>query len=220
MSQVVQMSETAPPKPLLRGVLHQVACFVALVAGALLVARVSSEGMRDGALVYMVCLTTLFGVSGAYHVPTWTPRARQWMRRLDHAAIFLLIAGTYTPLSMALSPQDGATLRRVVWGGAIAGVVQSVLWVTAPKPLIAVIYVILGWSILPYVGKVHASVGPWPLALILVGGVVYSLGALVYARKRPDPMPRVFGYHEVFHTLVIVAAMLHFSAVALITLRG
>ncbi len=214
------MSETAPPKPLLRGVLHQVACFVALVAGALLVARVSSEGMRDGALVYMVCLTTLFGVSGAYHVPTWTPRARQWMRRLDHAAIFLLIAGTYTPLSMALSQQDGATLRRVVWGGAIAGVVQSVLWVTAPKPLIAVIYVILGWSILPYVGKMHGAVGPWPLALILVGGVVYSLGALVYARKRPDPMPRVFGYHEVFHTLVIVAAMLHFSAVALITLRG
>jgi hemolysin III len=214
------MSETAPPKPLLRGVLHQVAGFVALVAGALLVARVSSEGMRDGALVYMVCLTTLFGVSGAYHVPTWTPRARQWMRRLDHAAIFLLIAGTYTPLSMALPVEDGTTLRRVVWGGAIAGVLQSVLWVTAPKPLIAVIYVILGWSILPYVGKMHAAVGPWPLALILVGGVVYSLGALVYARKRPDPMPRVFGYHEVFHTLVIVAAVLHFSAVAIIALRG
>lgn len=214
------MPEVAPPKPMLRGILHQVACFVALVAGALLVAKAPSDAQRQAALVYMVCLTTLFGVSGAYHVPTWTPRARQWMRRLDHAAIFLLIAGTYTPLSTALQPEDGDMLRRVVWGGAIAGVIQSVLWVTAPKPLIAVIYVILGWSILPYIGRMYAAAGPWPLALILVGGVAYSTGALVYAKKRPDPMPQVFGYHEVFHTLVIVAAMFHFAAVAGIVLRG
>lgn len=219
MKQAV-LPESSPPKPLLRGVLHQVASFVALVAGALLVARTPSEDRRQAALVYMVCLTTLFGVSGAYHVPTWTPRARQWMRRLDHAAIFLLIAGTYTPLSIALGPEDGATLRRVVWGGALAGVLQSVLWVTAPKPLIAVIYVILGWSILPYVGRMYAAVGPWPLMLILGGGVLYSLGALVYAKKRPDPVPEVFGYHEVFHALVIGAAICHFAAVAGIVLRG
>jgi hemolysin III len=214
------LPEVSPPKPKLRGILHQIACFVALVAGALLAANAPQEQQRQAALVYMVCLTTLFGVSGAYHVPTWKPRARQWMRRLDHAAIFLLIAGTYTPLSMALKPEDGASLRRVVWGGAIAGVLQSLLWVTAPKPLIAGIYVILGWSILPYIGRMYEAVGPWPLLLILSGGIVYSLGAVVYARKRPDPAPEVFGYHEVFHTLVIVAAMLHFAAVAGIVLRG
>jgi hemolysin III len=219
MKQAV-LPESSPPKPLLRGVLHQVASFVALVAGALLVARTPSEDRRQAALVYMVCLTTLFGVSGAYHVPTWTPRARQWMRRLDHAAIFLLIAGTYTPLSIALGPEDGAMLRKVVWGGALAGVFQSVLWVTAPKPLIALIYVILGWSILPYVGRMYAAVGPWPLMLILGGGVLYSLGALVYAKKRPNPVPEVFGYHEVFHTMVIGAAVFHFAAVAGIVLRG
>lgn len=206
-------------KPLLRGILHQAACFVALVAGALLVAKAETDLRRQAALVYMVCLTTLFGVSGAYHVPTWKPRARQWMRRFDHAAIFLLIAGTYTPLSTALQPQDAATLRTVVWAGAIAGVIQSVLWVTAPKPLIAIIYVILGWSILPYVGRVYLEVGLWPLVLILGGGVIYSLGALVYARKRPDPIPEIFGYHEVFHTLVIIAAIFHFTAVAGILLR-
>lgn len=207
-------------KPAMRGVSHQVASFLALIAGAVLVARAPSEGGREAALVYMVCLTMLFGISAAYHLPTWKPRARQWMRRFDHAAIFLLIAGTYTPLSVALTPTDRASLLRVVWGGAIAGVLQSVLWVTAPKPLIAVIYVVLGWSILPYIGRVYAAVGFWPLGLILVGGVIYSLGALVYARKRPDPVPSVFGYHEVFHALVIAAAMLHFVAVAGIVLRG
>jgi len=210
----------APPKPMLRGVSHQVACFVSLIAGAVLVAHAPSEGARRSALVYMVCLTMLFGISAAYHLPTWGPRARQWMRRLDHASIFLFIAGTYTPLSLAMLPADRASLLRVVWGGAAAGVFQSILWVTAPKPLIAVIYVVLGWSILPYVGQVHAAVGPWPLAMILGGGVIYSTGALVYARKRPDPVPEVFGYHEVFHALVIAAAVIHFVAVAGIVLRG
>lgn len=184
MKQAV-LPESSPPKPLLRGVLHQVASFVALVAGALLVARTPSEDRRQAALVYMVCLTTLFGVSGAYHVPTWTPRARQWMRRLDHAAIFLLIAGTYTPLSIALGPEDGAMLRKVVWGGALAGVFQSVLWVTAPKPLIALIYVILGWSILPYVGRMYAAVGPWPLMLILGAGFCTAWGPWSTRRSGP-----------------------------------
>ena len=111
-------------------------------------------------------------------------------------------------------------IRTIVWGGAIAGVLQSLLWVTAPKPLIAVIYVVLGWSILPYLGAMHATVGAVPLWLMLVGGVVYSLGALVYAKKRPDPAPAVFGYHEVFHALVIAAASLHFAAVSLVVTRA
>lgn len=208
----------APVKPLLRGVSHQIACAVALIAGALLMRQAPTGTVRDAVLVYTASLATLFGVSALYHRPTWQPRARQWMRRLDHAAIFVLIAGTYTPLTLALSPAHRATLLAVVWGGALAGVLQSVLWVTAPKPLIAVLYVVLGWSIAPYFGEVRAGVGRAPLALILVGGVVYSLGALVYAKKRPDPAPAVFGYHEVFHALVIAAAVLHFAAVTIIAL--
>jgi hemolysin III len=208
--------DPAPVKPLLRGVSHQVACGVALVAGALLWRSVATDAARHAVAVYTASLVALFGVSAAYHRPTWTPRARQWMRRLDHAAIFVFIAGTYTPLCLALAPADGATLEAVVWVGALAGVLQSMLWVQAPKPLIAVLYLALGWSVLPYVGRMRAAAGIAPLALILGGGVVYSAGALVYAKKRPDPAPRVFGYHEVFHALVIVAAVLHFTAVALV----
>ncbi len=165
-------------------------------------------------------LTALLGISAAYHRPTWQPVARMWMRRLDHAAIFLLIAGTYTPLSIALPRSEGFQLRVIVWAGAIAGIVQSLVWVTAPKPLIALIYVVLGWSIIPFVRPMYAATGGWPLAVMLGGGVVYSLGALVYARRRPDPVPAVFGYHEVFHALVIVAATMHFVAVARIVLTA
>ncbi len=208
----------APPKPRLRGVSHQYAAFVAALAGGLLMARVATDEARRAVLIYTLSLVTLFGVSAIYHRPTWQPRARQWMRRLDHAAIFVLIAGTYTALCLGLPPAEAHTLRAFVWTGALLGVLQSVLWVTAPKPLIAVLYVALGWSIAPYVQTVYASVGAAPLALVLVGGVVYSAGAVVYAKKRPDPVPAVFGYHEVFHALVIGAAVLHFAAVAIIAL--
>lgn len=210
----------SPAKPRLRGVSHQIAAVVALAAGLTLVTLTKSLAARNSAMVYTACLTALFTISAAYHRPTWGPRMRAWMRRLDHAGIFLFIAGTYTPLCLALSSRDGSTLRAVVWAGAVAGVVQSLVWVTAPKPLIAVIYVVLGWSIIPYIGRMYAAVGAWPLALILGGGVVYSLGALVYAKKRPDPSPAVFGYHEVFHALVITAAVLHFAAVARVVLAA
>jgi hemolysin III len=219
------MSDAAPRqkakvKPRWRGVSHQIACVVALVAGGGLVARAPSEAGRTSALIYTLSLASLFGISAAYHRPTWKPAARQWMRRLDHAAIFVLIAGTYTPLTMALGPADGGLLRAVIWGGALAGVLQSVLWVTAPKPLIAIIYVILGWSIAPYLKQMLAAVGPGPLGLILLGGVFYSAGALIYARRRPDPWPETFGYHEIFHALVCAAAALHFIAVEGVVMRG
>lgn len=207
-------------KPRLRGVSHQIAAFVALLAGGALTAAAPTHDSRMAAAIYTASLVALFGISAAYHRPTWKPRARQWMRRLDHSAIFLLIAGTYTPLTLALPPAEGASLRTVAWCGALAGVLQSILWVTAPKPLIAVIYVILGWSIIPYVKAMHAAVGLLPLAMILGGGVIYSLGALVYARRKPDPIPAVFGYHEVFHALTIVAAIIHFTAAAGIVMNA
>lgn len=205
-------------KPRLRGVSHQIAAFVALLAGGALTAQAPTPTSRLAAAIYTASLVALFGISAAYHRPTWQPRARQWMRRLDHSAIFLLIAGTYTPLSLGLPPADGAQLRTVAWSGALAGVLQSILWVTAPKPLIAVIYVALGWCIIPYVGAMRAAIGLGPLLWVLFGGVIYSLGALVYARRKPDPIPEVFGYHEVFHALTIVAAVIHFAVAAHIVL--
>lgn len=209
------MVAAVPTKPRLRGVSHQIGCLVALIGTVLLVAKAPAHAARSVA-VYGASLVALLGISAAYHRPTWGPRGRVWMRRLDHAAIFLLVAGTYTPLCLGLPPEKGSMLRAIVWSGAVAGVLQSLLWVTAPKPLIAVIYVVLGWSILPFVGAMHAAVGLRPLVLLLGGGVVYSLGAVVYAKKRPDPVPTVFGYHEVFHALVLVAATMHYAAVALV----
>jgi hemolysin III len=156
----------------------------------------------------------LFAVSALYHRPTWAPPARALLRRLDHSAIFLLIAGTYTPLCLLLGDRRGTVLLAVAWTGAVLGMLQSVLWVRAPKPLVAAIAVALGWVVLPIITRIRGAVGAGGVALLLAGGVVYSFGAVVYATRRPDPSPRVFGYHEVFHALVIVAAALHLAVVA------
>jgi hemolysin III len=210
------MSDAAPPltKPLLRGVSHEIAAGVALAGCISLTLSAQNVRARTGALVYGLTLVALFSISALYHRPTWAPRARAWMRRLDHSAIFLLIAGTYTPICLLLGGTKGNALLAVVWIGAVAGVVFSVAWLKAPKWLLAACAVVLGWVILPVASAVHAAVGTWGLVLIGLGGVAYTLGALTYALKRPNPFPRVFGYHEVFHALVILAAALHFAVVA------
>ena len=202
------------PKPLLRGVLHEVAAFVAAVAGAILFFRASGARARSGALVYVFSLVTLLSVSAAYHRRNWPEKARAIWRRLDHSAIFLLIAGTYTPLSFLLGSRLGWIFLGIVWGGAILGIVMSIAWVKAPKALVAVVCVLLGWASVPLLPALKAALGTGAVALLAVGGVVYSLGAVVYAVKRPDPFPRVFGYHEIFHALVIAAAGCHFAVVA------
>ncbi len=201
-------------KPLLRGVSHEIAAAVALSAwvGLALAAR-SSPG-RAAAHVYGASLFALFAVSALYHRPTWPPRARLMMRRLDHSAIFLLIAGTYTPMCLVLGGRLGSALLAVAWGGAALGVVQSVLWPRAPRALVAVVYVALGWVVVPVLPALRAELGAWGVALLALGGVVYSMGAVVYATRRPDPFPRVFGYHEVFHAMVIAAAALHYAVAA------
>ena len=210
----VATTALAPDKPLLRGVSHEIAAGVAL-AGWIVLALVAPPGRaRLAANVYGATLLTLFLVSALYHRPTWRPRARLLMRRLDHSAIFLLIAGTYTPFCLLLPPETGVTILRVVWGGALAGVLQSVLWVRAPKALSAAVYVLLGWVVVPVLPALRAALGAGGLALLAAGGAAYTLGAVVYAVGRPDPFPRVFGYHEVFHALVIAAAACHFAVVA------
>jgi len=207
-------SALAPDKPLLRGVSHEIAAVAALFAWALLAAAAGPGRPRVASNVYGASLFTLFLVSALYHRPTWSPRARLLMRRLDHSAIFLLIAGTYTPLCLLLPRSSGLPLLALVWAGAIAGVVRSILWVHAPKPLVAALYVLLGWVAVPVVPALRAALGGGVIALLFAGGAAYTIGAVVYATRRPDPFPRVFGYHEVFHALVIAAAACHFAVAA------
>jgi hemolysin III len=204
----------SPSKPLLRGVLHEVAAFVAAVAGAILVFRASGARARAGALVYGISLVSLFAVSAIYHRPDWSEKVRAVWRRLDHSAIFLLIAGTYTPFSFLLGSRIGWIFLGIVWAGALLGIAMSVAWERAPKALVAAVCVLLGWAALPLLPALKASLGTSAVVLLATGGVVYSLGAAVYALRRPDPFPKVFGYHEIFHALVIAGAGCHFAVVA------
>lgn len=209
----------ASEKPLLRGVSHEIAAAAALFAWGALALAAGPGRARAAANVYGASLFTLFFVSALYHRPTWAPRARLLMRRLDHSAIFVLIAGTCTPFCLLLPPATGLPLLSIVWGGAAAGVLRAVLWVRAPRALAAAIYVLLGWVVVPVVPALRSALGAGAISLLLSGGAAYTLGAVVYATRRPDPFPRVFGYHEVFHALVVAAAACHF-AVAMAAIRA
>ena len=201
-------------KPRLRGVLHQWAAVAALAGGIVLVAMAPSARAALAGGVFALSLFGLFTVSATYHRPTWGPVGRARMRRADHASIFLLIAGTYTPVCLlALPPEEGRTLLVVVWTGAVLGILQSLFWIHAPKVVAAVLALGVGWSIAPWFGTAREALTAAELSLVVAGGIFYSLGALSYAFKRPNPAPAVFGYHEVFHACTLVAAMLHFAAV-------
>ncbi len=204
-------------KPRLRGVLHHWAAMAALAAGAVLTFMAPTGRAMVGAAIFATSLFTLYGVSAAYHRPTWGPRARAWMRRLDHASIFILIAGTYTPVSLlALPAETGPKVLALAWGGAAVGVLQSLFWIRAPKFVVAVAAVAVGWSVVPHFGALRAGLSLGAFSLLLAGGILYTLGALAYATKRPNPRPGVFGYHEVFHALTIVAGALHFACVLML----
>jgi hemolysin III len=202
-------------RPRLRGVFHQYAFFAALVAGVVLVALADSGRGRFAMWVYAVALAAMFGVSALYHRVTWrSTRVRMWMRRLDNLGILLLIAGTYTPF--ALLAFDGAlatAILVVVWIGAAVGLVFNLIWVDAPRWLRVPAFVALGWVGVAGVPQL-LDVGIAPTVLVFLGGALYTLGAVVYGLKRPDPRPAVFGYHEIFHLFVIAAAATHFVAVA------
>jgi hemolysin III len=204
-------------RPRLRGVLHQYAFFASLVFGIALVIGASDASERLSAAVFATALATMFGVSALYHRISWRPGPRRWMRRLDHAAIYLLIAGTYTPFGLlVLSGAWRWAVLPVVWGGALAAIVLKVAWVDAPKWLAAAIGIALGWIGIIALPQLWDQAGAAGVVLLAVGGVLYTGGAIVYARGRPDPIPAVFGYHELFHALVIAAAACQYAAVAVI----
>ena len=206
-------------KPRWRGVLHQYAFFVAVIGGAGLVIAAEGGRARVAALVYAFGLAGLLGTSALYHRVTWAShRARMWMRRLDHSMIFVLIAGTATPISLLVLDDPLRTvLLCVAWGGTLAGVLLNLLWPTAPKWVSSVVYMAIGWSGIAALPSL-ASYAWTALALLAAGGVLYTAGAIIYAIGRPNPAPKVFGYHEIFHALVIVAAALHFAAVGIVVL--
>jgi hemolysin III len=209
-----------PPRgrPRLRGVLHQVAFCVALGVGSLFV--VEADGARVEAAVFAGSVAAMLGASALYHRVRWSVRARPWMRRIDHAGIYLLIAGTYTPVGLrtvhgSLRP----ILLAVVWSGAAAAIVLKFVWVRAPKWLSAVIGIALGWVGVAAMPQVERHAGAAAVALLAIGGIAYTLGAVVYTRRRPDPMPAVFGYHELFHALTLVAVACHYVAIAFFVVR-
>lgn len=194
--------------------LHQFAAVGALGAGLVLVSMAPTPRAAAAAALYAVSLVVLFSVSATYHRVDWAPRGRAWMRRMDHASIFILIAGTYTPVALVgISGAAGDSLLLAIWGGALVGVLKSLLWAHAPKVLTAALAVAVGWTLVPYLDEARAALGALELTLILAGGVAYTSGAIAYALKRPDLKPGVFGYHELFHALTIVGAVLHFVVV-------
>ena len=208
-------------RPLLRGVIHQAAFSVSLVVGTLLI--VGAEGARRhvAASVFAGSVTACFGASALYHRVTWTPRLRPWMRRIDHAGVYTLIAGTYT--AVCLLALEGAwrwTVLAIVWAGAAAAIVLKFAWVDAPKWLAAAVGLALGLVGVIAFPQLAAHLDPAAVALLAVGGIVYSAGAVVYASRRPDPVPRVFGYHEVFHALTIVAVACQYVAIAFFVVRA
>jgi hemolysin III len=211
-----------PPKPRLRGVSHAYAFFVSLACGVGLILAASDGRARLAASIYAIAVSALLGTSALYHRVTWRPTARRWMKRLDHSMIFVLIAGTYTPVALlALHGSLANTILIVVWIGALGGIVFKLVWIDAPKWLFAAVYVALGSVTAAIMGELPATIGWLGVAGLGLGGLLYIVGAIIYASGRPDPSPRVFGYHEVFHALVIAAAGLHYAVIAFAVLpRG
>ena len=219
------MRETAPAveqvadvvKPRLRGWLHAAMVPVALVAGVVLVALVPGTPGKVAGAVFCLSALQLFVVSATYHTRTWPERTRVLLRRFDHANIFLLIAGSYTPFAVLVLPPDSArVLLAVVWGGALLGVAFRVLWVGAPRWFYVPIYLGLGWAAIFWAGEFAAGASTAALTAMVLGGVLYSLGAVVYGTKRPDPAPAWFGFHEIFHSLTIAAFLVHYAGVWLV----
>jgi hemolysin III len=201
-------------KPRLRGVFHEVGFYVAAATGAVMVATAQPGRAQTAAAIFASCVAICFGASAVYHRPTWRPRARAWLARLDHAGVYLLIAGSYAPFGLIVMSRGWAIpVLTIVWSGALVAILFKLFWLQAPKWLSAAIGLALGWvgaAAFPQLLRLS----PVAILLVVASGLLYSAGAVIYARRRPDPHPRVFGYHELFHLLTVAAAACQYVVVA------
>jgi hemolysin III len=214
---------SSPPlrlsKPRLRGVSHQWGFLVSIAAGAALISAARPGRAALAASIYAAAVSALLGTSTLYHRVDWRPRARRWVRRLDRSMIYVLIAASYTPFALLAMHGGLATaVMIVVWSGAAAGVGLQLAWPDHPKWLAVVVSLAIGWVALVTLGQLPATIGWWAIGALALSGVLYSAGAIVYARERPNPLPGTFGYHEVFHALVLAAAAIHYAVVAFVVL--
>jgi hemolysin III len=209
-----QMEHNNLVKPLLRGHFHQAMFFVSLGACSLLLLKANTTVEFYSLLIYSIGLLTMFGISAIYHRIHWEPAQRLFMRKLDHAGIYVMIAGTFTPVTLlSLSESSGKTLLITIWVIALVGILQSIFFVNLPKIVSSIIYLIAGYMVFPYLPELSERLSLVQMILILGGGLVYSLGALSYGLKWPNINPKIFGYHEVFHLLVSIAAIMHFALI-------
>ena len=201
------------PKPKLRGVSHALGALIAIPAALWLYGSANSVTAQYGVLIYGFSLVGLLSVSAIYHTFSWSESMRLHMRRLDRSMIFVLTAGTQTPFLFMLEEQLPSWLALAVWTGAVGGLLMSTLWPQAPRWIASLAYVLLGFLCIPMFPVLYEHIGIEPIALILSGGAIYIIGALAYIFEKPNPFPGVFGYHEIFHLLVLIAAVCHFIAV-------
>ena len=205
-------------KPRLRGWLHAVMAPFALAAGIVLICLASTSAGVVGGSVFLVASVLLFGTSGIYHRGTWGVRGHAVLRRMDHANIYVFIAATYTPLALILL--DGGSrviLLTVIWAAAVGGLFFRLFWLSTPRWLYTVLYIVMGWTALGWLGAFYHAAGPAVLILITAGGICYTLGAVVYARQRPNPFPSWFGFHEIFHVATIAGFVCHYIAISMIS---
>jgi hemolysin III len=205
-------------KPKWRGWIHAGTFPVTIAAGIVLIVLAEGAPAKWASAVFVLSSMLLFGNSALYHRFNWKPKTKLTLKRIDHANIFLLIAGTYTPLAvLALPPEKGMLLLGVVWAGALAGIGFRVFWIGAPRWLYVALYLLLGWAAVMYLGDLLAANAAM-MVLVMVGGLLYTGGAIVYGLKRPNPWPGVFGFHEIFHTCTVLAFMCHWTATLLIAM--
>jgi hemolysin III len=214
-------SAVVEEKPRLRGRLHQVAFFASIPQGVAVIAAAAGAVSRVGATIYALSLSGMYGASALYHRLKWSPRAMMRMKRLDHSMIFVLIAGSYTPVALVvLHGAWSMTILGLAWAGAIVGITIKLLSIERLATLGGAMYIVLGWLLILALPQIVHGLSPTGLSLLFVGGVLYTAGAVVLWRKKPDPNPRWFGYHEVWHSMVVAGSVCHYCAIMLLLLRG
>ena len=211
---------TAPPKPRFRGKIHQAAFLVSIPAGLVLVAVAPTTKARVSAIIFALCLTGMYGISAAYHIVPWSPRAAQRMKRLDHSMIFLLIAGTYTPFSLLVLPSPwSVVILSLAWTGAAVGIVLKFIRIDGLHVPTGALYITLGWMAIIVLPQIFRGLSGPEITLLLFGGLLYTAGAVVLARHWPDPRPSVFGYHEIWHSMGVAAGACHYALIFLLLLK-